>query len=86
MYMCRLRYINDPVLSSLKMEGILLLFLKDNAMSLGQAVLNIFNDRSAFVGLLGTTTNLLYFTQMTTQYTNSTGQWTYLFSWNVARR
>jgi hypothetical protein len=26
MYMCRLRYINDPVLSSLKMEGIRLLF------------------------------------------------------------
>jgi hypothetical protein len=27
MYMCRLRHINDPVLSSLKMEGILLLLL-----------------------------------------------------------
>jgi hypothetical protein len=26
MYMCRLRHINDPVLSSLKMEGIRLLF------------------------------------------------------------
>jgi hypothetical protein len=26
MYMCRLRYINDPVLSSLKIEGIRLLF------------------------------------------------------------
>jgi hypothetical protein len=28
MYMCRLRHINDPVLSSLKMEGIRLLFLR----------------------------------------------------------
>jgi hypothetical protein len=27
MYMCRLRHINDSVLSSLKMEGIRLLFL-----------------------------------------------------------
>jgi hypothetical protein len=26
MYMCRLRHINDPVLSSLKMEGIRLLY------------------------------------------------------------
>jgi hypothetical protein len=26
MYMCRLRHINDPVLSSLKMEGMRLLF------------------------------------------------------------
>jgi hypothetical protein len=26
MYMCRLRHTNDPVLSSLKMEGIRLLF------------------------------------------------------------
>jgi hypothetical protein len=28
MYMCRIRHINDPVLSSLKMEGIRLLFLR----------------------------------------------------------
>jgi hypothetical protein len=28
MYMCRLRHINDSVLSSLKMEGICLLFMK----------------------------------------------------------
>jgi hypothetical protein len=27
MYMCHLRHINDPVLSSLKMEGIHLLYL-----------------------------------------------------------
>jgi hypothetical protein len=27
MYMCRLRHINDPVLSSLEMKGIRLLFL-----------------------------------------------------------
>jgi hypothetical protein len=26
MYMCRLRHINDPILSSLKMEGVRLLF------------------------------------------------------------
>jgi hypothetical protein len=28
MYMCRLRHINDPVLSSLKMEGIRLLYIQ----------------------------------------------------------
>jgi hypothetical protein len=30
MYMCRLRHINDPVLSSLKMEGIRFFFLFQN--------------------------------------------------------
>jgi hypothetical protein len=30
MYMCRLRHINDPVLSSLKMEGIRLTFFIRN--------------------------------------------------------
>jgi hypothetical protein len=29
MYMCRLRHIKDPVLSSLKMEGIRLLFVTE---------------------------------------------------------
>jgi hypothetical protein len=30
MYMCRLRHINDPVLSSLKIEGIRLLYNSDS--------------------------------------------------------
>jgi hypothetical protein len=34
MYMCRLRHINDSVLSSLKMEGIRLLFFKGNVVPL----------------------------------------------------
>jgi hypothetical protein len=32
MYMCRLRHINDPVLSSLKMEGIRFLFISAVAL------------------------------------------------------
>jgi hypothetical protein len=38
MYMCRLRHINDPVLSSLKMEGIRLLFFYVISLNTAAAV------------------------------------------------
>jgi hypothetical protein len=37
MYMCRLRHIHDPVLSSLKMEGICLLFVSVYNCGMSQA-------------------------------------------------
>jgi hypothetical protein len=34
MYMCRLRHINDPVLSSIKMEGIRVFILRKSCISI----------------------------------------------------
>jgi hypothetical protein len=45
MYMCRLRYINDPVFLSLKMEGICLLFNFVFNPNVGHFVLSIYVSR-----------------------------------------
>jgi hypothetical protein len=47
MYMCRLKHINDPVLSSLKIEGVRFFMYALHKICLLHALANLFQDKNS---------------------------------------